>query len=165
MENEIIKIFNKITNLIGIICTTLTTILGVEWVLFAGYLVLNILDYLTGTIKSKINKTESSEKGFIGIVKKVCYWILIGVSFLISFLLVQLGYKININLEFIVLFGWFTLACLIINETRSILENLVEIGIDVPDFMKTGLESYNNLLENTINKVISEKNNNSNDDK
>lgn len=48
----------------------------------------------------------------------------------------QLGSKLNINLEFIMLFGWFTLACLIINESRSIIENLIEIGIDVPVFLK-----------------------------
>ena len=54
MENEFFKIFNKITSSISIIFTTLTSILGIEWTLFAGYLVLNVFDYLTGTIKSKI---------------------------------------------------------------------------------------------------------------
>lgn len=157
MENEFIKIFNRITNTISAITTTLTSILGIEWVLFAGYLILNIIDYLTGSFKARINKTESSNRGIIGILKKVCYWILIGVSFFISFLLTKLGQKININLEFIMLFGWFTLTCLTINESRSIIENLIEIGIDVPSFLKKGLEIYHNkvekTLENSINKI------------
>lgn len=160
MENEFIKVFNKITNTISVITTTLTSILGIEWVLFAGYLILNIIDYLTGSFKARIKKTESSNKGIIGILKKVCYWILIGVSFFISFLLVQLGQKININLDFIMLFGWFTLACLTINESRSIIENLIEIGIDVPDFLKKGLEKCQSKIEYTMKEKITEKKDN-----
>lgn len=157
MEEEFLKVFNKVTNSISIICTTFTSILGVEWTLFVGFLVLNIFDYITGTIKSKIKKEENSGKGFIGIVKKVCYWILISISFLISYLLVLLGNKININIEFIMLFGWFTLACLIINETRSIIENLIEIGIKVPTFLKKGLETYENIINNTLDKLNNTK--------
>ena len=157
MEEEFFKIFNKITNIISIFGATLTSILGAEWILFAGYLILNILDYITGTIKSKITKKESSSKGLIGIIKKICYWILIVISFLISYLLIQLGNKININLEFIMLFGWFTLTCLIINESRSIIENLVEIGIKVPNFLINGLNSYYNLLEKKINNYTDKK--------
>lgn len=157
MENEFIKIFNKITNTISAITTSLTSILGIEWVLFAGYLILNITDYFTGTLKSKINKTESSNKGIIGIIKKFCYWALIGITFLISFLLTKLGMIININLEFVMLFGWFTLTCLIINESRSIIENLIEIGIDVPKFLKKGLEIYNSKIEKMIDTIVEQK--------
>lgn len=154
MGQEILKVFNKLTSSISILFTTLTSILGIEWTLFAGYLILNVLDYLTGTIKSKVNKTENSSKGSLGILKKICYWILILISFLISFLLLQLGYKINIQLDFIMFFGWFTLTCLIINETRSILENLIEIGIDVPLFLKKGLEVYQNKIENKVDNIM-----------
>ena len=143
MEEEIFKIFNKVTTTISIISSTLTSIFGIEWVLFIGYLILNLVDYLTGTIKARI--------------KKVCYWVLIGISFLISYLLMQLGSKLNINLEFIMLFGWFTLACLIINESRSIIENLIEIGIDVPVFLKKGLETYENIINSTIEKLNNKK--------
>lgn len=69
----------------------------------------------------------------------------------------QLGSKLNINLEFIILFGWFTLACLIINESRSIIENLIEIGIDVPIFLKKGLETYENIINSTIEKLNNKK--------
>lgn len=154
MEQEILKVFNKISSIISVICTAITNILGIHWILFLGYLILNIFDYITGTIKSKINKEESSNKGLIGIVKKICYWILIGVSFLLSYILVDIGSYININLEFVMLFGWFTLTCLIINEARSIIENLVEIGIEVPEFLKKGLEVYNELINKNIDNLI-----------
>lgn len=150
MEEEIFKVFNKVTTTLSSIFTLLTSIFGIEWVLFAGYLVLNLVDYFTGTIKAKVKKTESSNKGLVGIVKKICYWVLIGISFFISYSLMQLGNKININLEFIMLFGWFTLACLIINESRSIIENLIEIGINVPEFLKKGLEEYQKRIDSKI---------------
>lgn len=154
MEEEILKLFNKTTATISAISTFFTSVFGVEWILFLGYLILNIFDYITGTIKAKVKKVENSNKGLIGIVKKVCYWILIGIAFLISFLLTQIGVKINMNLDFIMLFGWFTLVCLIVNETRSIIENLVEIGIEVPTFLKKGLEVYNRLIENTLDNIM-----------
>jgi len=154
MEKEIFKVFNKASSIIGSIFSALTTLFGIEWFLFLGYLILNILDYITGTIKSKIKKTESSSRGLFGIIKKISYWILILISFLISFLLVELGIKINLNLEFIMLFGWFTLACLIVNESRSIIENLIEIGIDVPNFLISGLNIYNNILEKKTDTFI-----------
>lgn len=165
MEQEFLKIFNKVSSIISIICTFITNVLGTHWILFLGYLILNIFDYITGTIKSKIKKEESSNKGLIGIVKKICYWILIGVAFLISYLLVDIGSCININLEFVMLFGWFTLTCLFINESRSIIENLIEIGISVPKFLINGLEIYNKVIEETINKFFNNQNNNSNNGK
>ncbi len=160
MENEIIKIFNKFSSFLGIICATITDILGVHWILFLGYLILNVLDYLTGTIKAKIKKQENSNKGLLGIIKKICYWILISVAFLISYLLVDIGNCININLEFVMLFGWFTVVCLIINESRSIIENLIEIGIKVPSFLKKGLKVYNDIVEKTFDSLINKESDN-----
>lgn len=58
------------------------------------------------------------------------------------------------NLEFIMLFGWFTLACLIINESRSIIENLIEIGIEVPVILTKGLDIYYNILEKKTDEII-----------
>lgn len=157
MEQELLKIFNKIGGILSTISVVFSSIFNIEWILFLGYLILNFFDYLTGTIKSKVTKIENSTKGAIGILKKICYWILLGITFFISFLLAQMGEKINVNLEFVMFFGWFTLASLIINESRSIIENLIEIGIDVPSFLKKGLEIYNNKIEKVVDTIIEEK--------
>ena len=53
------------------------------------------------------------------------------------------------------MFGWFTLTCLIVNEARSIIENLIEIGINVPSFLKNGLKVYNEIVEKTFDNLIS----------
>lgn len=53
---------------------------------------------------------------------------------------------LGVNLEFLTLLGWFTLASLLVNEIRSILENLVECGYDVPDFLIKGLAVTEKLI-------------------
>lgn len=153
MENNILKFFDKINLVISAIIISMTNLFGVQWILFAGYLLLNILDFITGCIKARINKTESSSIGLKGIIKKVCYWLLILVSFLTSYLLSIIGELLGLNIYYVLLFGWFTLACLLINEIRSILENLTEIGIEIPNFLSKGLK----VVNNTINSKFDEK--------
>ena len=38
------------------------------------------------------------------------------------------------------LLGWFVLASLLVNEIRSICENFVEAGFQVPEILVKGLE-------------------------
>uniref|UniRef100_UPI00326140AC phage holin family protein n=1 Tax=Clostridium sp. NkU-1 TaxID=1095009 RepID=UPI00326140AC len=100
------------------------------------------------------NHTESSSIGIIGIAKKIGYWIIVSVSFLIPSLFINLGKDMfGINLSFLELLGWFTLATLLINEIRSILENLVEYGCDVPEFLIKGLAVTEKLISAGANKT------------
>ena len=154
MEENILKFFDKVNLIISAIITGMTNLFGVQWILFAGYLLLNILDFITGCIKARINKTESSAVGLKGIIKKVCYWLLILVSFLTAYLLSIIGELLGLNIYYVLLFGWFTLACLLINEIRSILENLTEIGIEVPNFLSKGLKVVNNAINSKFDKKI-----------
>ncbi len=156
MEDKIVKFFNNINCTVGAVITALTAVFGWQWVLFASYLLLNFIDWITGWIKAKYKNEESSKKGLKGILKKSCYWILIAVSFLFSYLITRVGTIINVNLEFVMLFGWFTLACMLINESRSIIENLVELDIEVPGFLKKGLRVTQDLIDKAIDKVIPE---------
>ena len=141
------KIIDKINIFGAAVVTFFSAIFGEFWYLFAIFLLLNIIDYITGTIKAKYLKVESSERGFKGIFKKVAYWLIIFLSFQITFTFAEMGKIFGINLQFVELFGWFTLATFIINEFRSIFENLTEIGVDVPIFLKKGLEVAEKLLE------------------
>lgn len=161
MEENILKFFDKINILISAILTGMTNLFGIQWILFAGYLLLNILDFVTGCIKARINKTESSEIGLKGIIKKICYWLLILVSFLTPYIISIIGELLGINISYILLFGWFTLACLLINEIRSILENLTEIGIEIPSFLSKGLSVVNNTINTKIDGIILENKKNS----
>ena len=154
MKELIIEIFSKNNYWISCIVTFMTSIFGVQGGLFAAYLLLNVIDYITGIMRAKKNKNENSIKGVKGIVKKVCYWLIIMTTFIISYILIEICNKFNINIEFVMFFGWFTLACLAINEARSIIENLVDLEVNVPKFLVKGLEIANKEIENIMDEKI-----------
>lgn len=142
------RFVDKYNAAVGAAVMVLTALLGVYWYVFAGYLLLNIIDYITGWMKAHKLKKESSSVGITGIMKKVGYWVIILVAFLIPELFINLGHDLlGVNLSFLTLLGWFTLATLLINELRSILENLVEYGCDVPAFLIKGLAVTQKLIE------------------
>lgn len=150
------KVFTDTYNVAaGAVIAFMTAAFGVYWYIFAAYLIFNIFDWLTGWYKSRRQKKESSSVGMQGIIKKLGYWVIIAVAFLVSNIFVQLGKDIlHINLSFLMMVGWFTLACLMVNEARSILENLVECGYDVPEVLIKGLE----VADEMINKESEDKN-------
>ena len=55
---------------------------------------------------------------------------------------------IGVDLQITTLLGWFVLASLLINEIRSIVENFVEAGYDVPKVLIKGLE----VADKVVNK-------------
>lgn len=131
----------------GAIVTILTAIFGVYWYIFAAYFLLNVIDWLTGWYRSRKLKKESSSVGLKGILKKLGYWVIIAVAFIVSYVFVHMGTDIlNVDLSFLTMVGWFTLACLMVNEVRSILENLVECGYNVPTVLVKGLAVTEKLI-------------------
>lgn len=117
--------------------------------LFGIYLLLNILDWLTGWYKARVKKETNSKAGLKGIVKKVGYWVILLIAFLIPYMFRRLGKDLlDIDLSYLSAMGWFTLANLLVNEIRSILENLIACGYRVPDVLKRGLE----ITEKVINE-------------
>lgn len=143
----------KVNMIYGAIVTVMTAIFGKYWFLFAGFLLMNIIDYITGYCKGKFYvKNESSAIGAKGILKKVWYWAVIGIAFFVSFCFVDMGEAIGVNLSFVQLFGWFTLATYLINEVRSILENLVQMDVKVPIFLTKGLAVAEKILEAKTNE-------------
>ena len=59
--------------------------------LFGIYLLLNVLDWLTGWYKARVKKEASSKAGLNGIIKKVGYWIILLIAFLIPYMFQRLG--------------------------------------------------------------------------
>ncbi len=143
-------VIDKIDFIYGAIIALLSYILGEHWHLFVFYLFLNIVDYSTRWITARLTGTENSKAGGIGIIKKIGYWIMIALSFGMSVVFIEIGKAINVNLGVTTLIGWFTLATLITNEIRSILENLVEAGYNVPTVLIKGLEVANKAIDGTI---------------
>ena len=142
---EIIDGYNAIA---GAIVEVMSYILGEHWILFAAFLLLNIADWLTGWMKSRLANKENSMKGWKGVLKKLGYWLMIMVAFGASAVFIEIGATIGIDLGITTLLGWFVLASLLINEIRSILENFVEAGFNVPIILVKGLE----VADKVVNK-------------
>lgn len=132
----------------GTAVAVLSYILGEHWILFVGFLVLNIFDWFTGWMKSRLAKKENSQAGWKGVLKKLGYWVMIMVAFGASAVFIEIGKVISVDLGVTTLLGWFVLASLIINEIRSIIENFVEAGYNVPAVLVNGLE----IADKIVNK-------------
>lgn len=142
---------NKINLIIGAATALLTYVFGEHWILFAFFLLLNVGDYLTRWMAARLTGTENSKAGWIGILKKLGYWIMIALGFGMSVIFIEIGEVIGLNLQITTLLGWFVLTTLTVNEIRSILENLVEIyGDKVPSVLIKGLEVADKSIDGMI---------------
>ena len=108
------------------------------------FLILMLLDYVSGIIAAIYNKQLNSEIGYKGIMKKFAIIICISVARQIDILDL---YDSKILIRPLVLM-FFT-----INEILSILENLTKTGIPVPEIMNHTLQKSREKKSNPINKI------------
>lgn len=145
----IIDGYNAIT---GAVVAVLSYILGEHWLLFVAFLALNVADWLTGWMKSRMAGKENSVAGWKGVLKKLGYWLMIMVAFGAGAVFIEIGRSIGVDLGVTTLLGWFVLASLIINEIRSILENFVEAGYNVPGILISGLKVADKIVNSENDK-------------
>ena len=139
----IIDTYNAV---VGTMVAVLSYVLGEHWILFVAFLLLNVADWLTGWMKSRMAGKENSTKGWKGVLKKLGYWLMVLVAFGASIIFIEIGNTIGVDLQITTLLGWFVLASLLINEIRSILENFVEAGFNVPVILVKGLEVADKIV-------------------
>ena len=142
------KVIDTYNAIVGGIVAVLSYIFGEHWLLFALFLAFNVIDWITGWMKSRIAGKENSQAGWKGVLKKLGYWLMIVVAFGASAVFVEIGDVLSIDLGITVLLGWFVLASLLVNEIRSICENFVEAGFNVPTILTKGLEVANKAINN-----------------
>ncbi len=108
-------------------------ILAVPVLLLVGC---NIIDYATGLCAVKYrNDSISSYKSIRGITKKVCMWLLVVVGAFID-ALIQYAVEcagIGLTVPFVV--ATVVAVWLVVNEIISILENMSDIGVNMPPFL------------------------------
>lgn len=88
-----------------------------------------VIDYLTGLLAAGAQKKLSSEVGFKGIAKKIAIFLLVGIANIIDVNVIQNGTALRTAVIF------FYLS----NEGLSILENAGNIGLPIPEKLKTML--------------------------
>lgn len=96
----------------------------------------NVIDYLTGLAAAPYRTEQvSSYKGIRGIIKKVCMWLLVLIGAWVD-ILIQYAAEvagIPVDLPFIV--ATVVAVWLVVNEIISILENMIDIGVQMPPFL------------------------------
>ncbi|MBQ9413110.1 MAG: phage holin family protein [Oscillospiraceae bacterium] len=101
----------------------------------AVLLAVMVLDYITGMIEAWVNREMSSRVGVVGIIKKVGYLAVVAVAVVADWVIQEAAGKAGLDAGGINLFGLIVTVWLILNECISILENLAEIGVPLPEFL------------------------------
>lgn len=96
----------------------------------------NLIDYITGLIASKYrNEKMNSYKGMRGIAKKVCMWLLVVVGAIVDELIKYATQTMGFNIQIPFIVATLVAVWIVVNEIISILENIVDIGIELPPFL------------------------------
>lgn len=117
--------------------SVLSVILGVAYIPVMLMVACSILDYITGIAASiRQNDTLSSYRSIWGIVKKIFMWLLVYVGYVVDRMIVYmidvLGMH-DIPIRFLV--ACVVAVWIVCNELISILENMINIGVDMPPFL------------------------------
>lgn len=108
----------------------------------------NIIDYATGLVASKFRNQElDSYKGIKGMAKKICMWLLVGVGVIVDQLLSYSADVVGITLPFTFLVACIVAIWLICNEIISILENINDIGVTLPPFLRPIVSNLKSQVE------------------
>lgn len=123
--------FDKIVNLcFGCIGAIIGTFIGGLTGLLTALIWLMIADYITGVLSAIKRKEVNSNVGFWGIVKKCLILLMVGVGNILDVYIITQGSTVRTAVIM------FYAA----NDGISILENLTELGLPVPDKVRKILE-------------------------
>lgn len=144
--------------LVVLIFTTLTAWLGHLAIPVYVLVGCNVIDYLTGLMAApKRGEKLSSYKGFNGIAKKVCMWILVGVGAMIDVLITYAGEKVSPDFIEPFIVAIVVALWLAFNEMISILENIQTIGVVLPPFMVRLVEKLRRKTEDVVENTLDDK--------
>lgn len=96
----------------------------------------NVIDYVTGLFAAKYRTEDiNSYKSIRGIIKKVCMWLLVVVGAWLDILINYAIHTAGIALTIPFVVSTVVAVWLVVNEMISILENMLDIGVDMPPFL------------------------------
>lgn len=113
----------------SVILTTCIYLVGGFDIAIQSLLIVMVVDYLTGIASAIYNKELSSKIGFKGILKKFGYLCVVALSVVIDNLTGQSGLIRTLVIYFFVA-----------NDGLSIIENMAEMGVKLPQKLIDSLE-------------------------
>ena len=118
-----------ISDILSVILTTTVYLLGGFDVALQSLLIVMVVDYLTGIASAIYNKNLSSKIGLKGILKKFSYLCVVALSVVIDNLTGQSGLIRTLVIYFFVA-----------NDGLSIIENMAEMNVKLPEKLIDALE-------------------------
>lgn len=118
-----------INDIASVIFTTFVYLIGGIDIAIQSLLIVMVVDYLTGIASAMYNKELSSKIGFKGILKKFSYLCVVALSVVIDNLTGQSGLIRTLVIYFFVA-----------NDGLSIIENMAEMGVKLPQKLIDSLE-------------------------
>ena len=122
---------NIISMIVGVLGGVLSYFLGGFDQISKVLIYLTVIDYVSGVIAAFYNKDISSKIGFKGILKKITMFLVVGVAVLLERYL-----AIPTLREIVIMF-------FVGNEGISILENVAETGLKIPEKLKNAILQIN----------------------
>lgn len=118
-----------ISDIGSVILTTTVYLLGGFDIALQSLIIVIVIDYLTGIASAVYNKKLNSKTGLKGIIKKFCYLLVVALSVVIDNLTGQSGLIRTLVIYFFVA-----------NDGLSIIENMAEMGVKLPQKLIDALE-------------------------
>lgn len=148
-----IKNADKLQAWLAVAVSTIMDFLGILAIPVFIMVGCNIIDYITGLIASKYRQEQiNSYKGMRGIVKKVCMWLLVIVGAMLDVLIKYATQTMGFNIQVPFIVATLVAVWIVVNEIISILENLVDIGIELPPFLMPVVRRIKKEIETVTDK-------------
>lgn len=126
----------------------LTSILGVLAIPTVLMVASNVTDYITGLIASKFREQDiNSYRSMRGIFKKVGMWLLVIVGAILDVLLEYSLANLGIQIPFSFPVASIVEVWITCNEIISNLENIQDIGVNIPGFLKPLVKNIRSQVE------------------
>lgn len=139
---------NVTKGIIAVIVGGLTAFLGDLAIPIYVLVACNVIDYATGLMSAKARGEQiSSYKGIQGIAKKIGQWLLVLVGWLLDVLIAYAVHHVSPELSVPIVVAIIVAVWLGFNEVISILENLGDMGVPMPPFLKKIVQNLKGKIE------------------
>ena len=145
---------NQIKVITIAVWSTLSSVWGILYIPVLLMVACNIIDYATGLMAVPSREEGiSSYRSMKGIFKKVSMWLLVVVGAIIDQLLKYASEMLGIVLPFSFLIACVVAIWIICNELISILENMIDIGVNIPDFLMPLVKHIRSQIDEAVENV------------
>lgn len=139
----------KVNNILKAVIAAFFSFFGMLAIPLLLLISANILDWITGIMACKHrNERLTSQKSFEGISKKMGCYILIFIGFMTDVLIQYCISNLGLPIVFPTIVSCIVAVWLVCNEVISVLENLLDIGVKLPPFLRPLIERISGETEN-----------------